>query len=108
VEKKMKDNFVFSNEDAVLRIAAVAMITSWVILLIYVVSFILGVSPFLNGTVSGSQLFEQPSAILNLVYPLAMGMVYFCVLQGVTHLLHLGLDIYYSFDVNDDVDDSVE
>jgi len=105
--KEEKEGFIFSNENTVMRIAAVAMVTSWVILLIYVVSFVLGIFPLFNGSASWSQIFDQPSAILNLIYPLTIGMVYFSVLQGITQLLHLGLDIFYSFDVNDE-DDPIE
>ena len=105
--KEEKESFIFSNESAVMRVAAVAMITSWVILLIYVVSFVAGILPLFNGSASWAQVFAQPSAILNIVYPLVMGMVYFSVLQGVTQLLHLGLDIFYSFEENDEMDDTI-
>lgn len=100
-----KESFVFSNETSVLRIATTAVVTSWVILLIYVVSFVMSILPLLDGSVPWSQLFSQPSSILNLVYPLAMGLVYFCILQGIVRLLHLGLDIFYTLDPEEMEDD---
>lgn len=101
-----KTGFIFSNENNVIRIATTAAITSWVILLIFASSFVMNILPLFDGSVALSQLFDQPSTILNLVYPLAMGMVYFCVLQGVTRLLYLGLDIFYSLD-NDGEEDNL-
>lgn len=94
--KEEKEGFIFSNENSVIRIATTAVITSWIILLIYVVSFVMSILPLLDGSVPLSQLFSQPSSILNLVYPLTMGLVYFCILQGIVRLLHLGLDIFYT------------
>ena len=93
-----KTGFIFSNENSVIRIATTAVITSWVILLVFVVSFFTSISPLLDGSVPWSQLFSQPSAILNLVYPLAIGVVYFSVLQGISRLLYLGLDIFYTLE----------
>ena len=104
--KEEKEGFVFSNEDSVMRIATTAAISSWIILLIYVISFATSIYPLLNGSIAWSHLFGQPSAILNLVYPLTMGVVYFGILQGVAHLLHLGLDIFYA--VTPDEEDDQE
>ena len=94
--KEEKEGFIFSSENSVIRIATTAVITSWIILLIYVVSFVMSILPLLDGSVPWSQLFSQPSSILNFVYPLTMGLVYFCILQGIVRLLHLGLDIFYT------------
>ena len=91
-----KDGFVFSKENSVIRIATTASVASWLILLIYVASFITSIVPLLNGSVPWSQLFSQPSAIINFLYPVTMGVVYFCILQGVVRLLYLGLDIFYA------------
>jgi len=99
-----KTGLIFSNENGVIRIATTAAITSWIILLIFAGSFLLNALPLFDRSVAWSQLFGQPSAILNLVYPLAMGMVYFCILQGVVRLLYLGLDIFYSLEDNDEED----
>jgi hypothetical protein len=99
--KEEKVGFIFSNENSVIRIATTALITSWVILLIYLVSFVTSIYPLVNGSVPWSQLFSQPSAILNLIYPLTMGVVYFSVLQGVARVLHLGLDIFYTLEPED-------
>lgn len=105
--KEEKEGFIFSNENSVIRIATTAVITSWIILLIYLVSFVTSIAPLLDGSVPWSQLFSQPSAILNLVYPLTMGVVYFSVLQGVARLLHLGLDIFYVLEPDEQQDDQL-
>ena len=94
--KEEKVDFVFSNENTVIRIATTSSIISWLILLLYVASFITSIVPLLNGSVPWSQVFAQPTSIFNIVYPLIMGMVYFCALQGIVRLLHLGLDIFYA------------
>ena len=103
--KEEKEGFIFSSENSVIRIATTAVITSWIILLIYVVSFVMSILPLLDGSVPWSQLFSQPSSILSLVYPLAMGLVYFCILQGIVRLLHLGLDIFYTLSPDDAEED---
>ena len=102
-----KEGLVFSSEDGVMRIATMSAIISWVILVIYVGSFIVSILPLLNGSVPWSQVFSQPSSILNLLYPLTMGLVYFSILQGVTHLLHLGMDIFFTL-VPDELEEDEE
>jgi len=100
-----KEGLVFSSEDGIMRIATTAAIVSWVILVIYVGSFFVSIYPLLNGSVPWSQVFDQPSSILNLLYPLTMGLVYFSILQGVVRLLHLGLDIFYTLVPDEDLDE---
>ena len=91
-----KEGFVFSSENTIIRIATTSSIISWLILLLYVAIFITSIAPLFNGSVSWSQVVAQPTSIFNLIYPLIMGMVYFCALQGIVRLLHLGLDIFYA------------
>jgi len=102
--KEEKVGFIFSKENAVLQIATTALIASWIVLLIYVASFVASILPLLDGSVPWSQLVGQFSTILNLVYPLAMGVAYFSILQGIARLLYLGLDIFYVIEPDDEED----
>jgi hypothetical protein len=103
--KEEKVGFIFSKENAVMQIATTALITSWIILFVYVASFVASILPLLNGSVPWSQLVGQFSTILNIVYPLIMGVVYFSILQGIARLLHLGLDIFYVLEPDDEEDE---
>lgn len=96
MSKQDKFGFIFSNEDGVMRAAAVANVTSWLVLLVFVATFVTNFWPLFDGTVPFSELFNQPTSLVNVFYILIMGVVYFSILQGVSRLLHLGLDIYYS------------
>jgi hypothetical protein len=96
MSKQDKFGFIFSNEDSVMRVAATANITSWLVLLVFIATFVTNFWPLFNGTVPVSELFNQPSSLVNMFYVLIMGVVYFSILQGVARLLHLGLDIFYA------------
>ncbi|MEW6285255.1 MAG: hypothetical protein AB1509_03420 [Chloroflexota bacterium] len=106
MSKQDKFDFIFSNEDGVLRAAAIANVTSWLALLVFVATFVTNFWPLFDGTVPFSELFNQPTSLVNVFYILIMGVVYFSLLQGVSRLLHLGLDIFYS--LNPDEDESEE
>src|ERR1041384_5806557 len=87
---------LFANETNIFRIASVARIVSWVILVIYLVSFVSD----LNGLIQGqthwpSQISQIPLAVANLFFAPAAGLFYFLFLQGLAQGLNLGLDIYY-------------
>ena len=102
MSKQDKFGFIFSNEDSVMRVAATANITSWLVLLVFIATFISNFWPLFNGTVPFSELLNQPSSLVNMFYVLIMGVVYFSILQGVARLLHLGLDIYYAMYPDED------
>lgn len=102
MSKQDKFGFIFSNEDSIMRVAATANITSWLVLLVFIATFVTNFWPLFNGTVPFSELFNQPSSLVNVFYVLIMGVVYFSILQGVSRLLHLGLDIFYSLYPDED------
>ncbi len=102
-----KFGFIFSNENSVMRIATTANITSWLVLLIFIATFVANYLPLLNGSVPLSELFKQPASLVNVLYVLIMGFVYFCILQGISRLLHLGLDIYYSLYPDEDENEKI-
>jgi hypothetical protein len=102
MSKQDKFGFIFSNEDSVMRVAATANITSWLVLLVFIATFISNFWPLFNGTVPFSELLNQPSSLVNVFYLLIMGVVYFSTLQGVARLLHLGLDIFYALYPDED------
>ena len=104
MSKQDKFGFIFSNENSVIRVAATANITSWLVLLVFIATFLSNFWPLFDGTVPFSELLKQPSSLVNMFYLLIMGVVYFSILQGVSRLLHLGLDIYYSLYPDQDED----
>jgi TRAP-type mannitol/chloroaromatic compound transport system permease small subunit len=107
MSKQDNFGFIFSNEDSVMRVAATANVTSWLVLLAFVATFVTNFWPLFNGTVPFSELFNQPASLVNVFYILVMGVVYFSILQGVSRLLHLGLDLYYAMDPGEE-EDTVE
>lgn len=82
--------------NALLRIAAAANIVSWLVLLAYVYFFVSTlVSIFSTPGAFPAQFSDQVSMVMNILLQLPlMGAFYFLVLQGISHLLYLGLDIY--------------
>lgn len=104
MSKQDKFGFIFSNEDSIMRVAATANITSWLVLLVFIATFFTNFWPLFNGTVPFSELLNQPTSLVNMFYVLIMGVVYFGLLQGVARLLHLGLDIFYSLYPDEDED----
>ncbi len=82
--------------NAVLRVAAAASIVSWLILLIYLYFFITNlVSIFSTPGAFPQQIGDQISLVLQILLQLPlMGGFYFLVLQGISHLLYLGVDIF--------------
>lgn len=96
-----KLGFIFSNENTVLRVAAAANTISWLVLLVFIATFVTNFWPLFDGTVPFSELFNQPALLVNALYLLTMGAVYFGVLQGLARLLYLGLDIFYALDADE-------
>ena len=96
MDTKNDNSALFANETNIFRIASVAKILSWIILLFYLISFAGDVSGLIQGqTRWPSQLSQIPLAIANLFFAPAVGLFYFLVLQGLAQGLNLGLDIYY-------------
>ena len=96
MDTKTDSTPVFANETNIFRIASVAKIISWIILLFYLISFVSDVSGLIGGqTRWPSQITQIPLAVANLFFAPAIGLFYFLVLQGLAQALNLGLDIYY-------------
>lgn len=84
--------------NALLRVAVAASVVSWLILLIYLYFFVTNlISIFSTPGAFPTALGDQVSLVLQILLQLPlMGAFYFLVLQGVSHVLYLGLDIYDS------------
>ena len=92
----MKENSTFHSQNIVLRIALIANLIGWALLIVYLLSFIS----------DARSLFSQwppqlPTDILEMLtywagflFKLFLGVFYFAVMQGISQLLYLGLDIY--------------
>ena len=90
------ESLLFASETSIFRIVSVARIVSWVVLVIYLYSFIENIRPLFQGQMPFPTEFLQGiNMAANLVFPLAIGLFYFLVLQGVAQGLNLGLDIFY-------------
>jgi hypothetical protein len=97
------DSFLFAREDHILRIVPMARITSWVILIFYIISFANEASRMFQGQMTWpSQLSQWPIAIASLFFAPVIGLFYFLVLQGVAQALNLGLDILYELHPEDE------
>lgn len=100
----MKENSTFHSQNLVLRLALLANITAWALLIVYLLSFIS----------DARQLVDQwppslPTDIIELLtfwagflFKLFIGAFYFVILQGVAQLMYLGLDVYMDMHPEDD------
>lgn len=87
---------LFASESTIFRIVSIAKIVSWIMLVVYLYSFVESVRPMFAGPMQWpSAVADWLNFFINLVYPLAIGLFYFLVLQGVAQGLNLGLDIFY-------------
>ena len=86
----------FHSQDNVLRLAMLANITSWVILVFYFINF----AGDLNTLVSNwplqlpPEFFAQLTTWVGFISTPVFGVFYFLLLQGISQLLYIGLDIY--------------
>lgn len=87
---------LFASEAGIFRIVSIAKVVSWVVLAIYLISFIVDVTGMVQG---GMQWPTEPTqlaiTVANLLFAPTIGLFYFLVLQGVAQGLNLGLDIFY-------------
>jgi hypothetical protein len=90
---------LFASETSIFRIVAVAKIISWVILVVYLYSFVenirQNVMPMVQQQAFPTDVAQWLGFIANLIFPIGIGLFYFLVLQGVAQALNLGLDIFY-------------
>jgi hypothetical protein len=98
MQNKDEKDLFFHNENAVLQIARWAKIVSWAMVVIYLLRF---VSDMIQ-VVGGGQ-YSWPTApmdqvlyVVSLVSTLFFGAFYFFVLQGIAQGLYLGLDLFFT------------
>ena len=96
------ESLLFANEDAIFRIISIAKIVSWVILAVYLIVFVDGISSLIQQGSFPTQLSQVLPVIANIFYAPAVGMFYFLVLQGLAQGLNLGLDVYYELNPEED------
>lgn len=92
----MKDQNTFHSQEVVLRISLWANIIGWVVLALYLLNFsndLVGLVQNWPPQIPGN-LFEQIVAWAGLFSKPMFGVMYFLVLQGISQLLSLGLDIF--------------
>jgi hypothetical protein len=104
------ESLLFASETAIFRIVTTAKIASWVLLVIYLYSFIenirQSVLPMFQQQSLPTDLAQWIGFIANLIYPIAIGLFYFLIMQGVAQGLNLGLDIFYGLNPETDSDDT--
>ena len=90
------ETLLFASETSIFRIVSIARIVSWVVLVIYLYSFVENVRPLFQGQMPfPTEVLQGVNMVANLIFPLAIGLFYFLVLQGIAQILNLGLDIFY-------------
>ena len=98
-------SLLFASESTIFRIVSIARIVSWIILVFYLISFANDLSGIIQGGMQWpTQLSQWPIMIANLFFAPAIGLFYFLVLQGITHALNLGLDIYFELHPEEDAE----
>ncbi|MGZ9223677.1 MAG: hypothetical protein ACXW4E_09585 [Anaerolineales bacterium] len=96
-------SLLFANENIIFRIASIAKIVSWIILLFYLISFADNMSTFMQEQARlPSQLWQWIITLVSLFFAPVVGLFYFLVLQAIAQGLNLGLDIYYDSQTTDD------
>ena len=106
------ESLLFASENTIFRIVSIAKIISWVILVIYVYSLIenvrQNVMPMFQQQAFPTDVLQWLGFLANLIFPLALGLFYFLVLQGVAQGLNLGLDIYFELHPDEDTETAEE
>jgi hypothetical protein len=90
------ESLLFASETAIFRIASIAKIVSWIILVVYLILFVDSVKPMFQGQMQWPvDVSGWITLAANVLYAPAIGLFYFLVMQGVAQGLNLGLDIFY-------------
>jgi hypothetical protein len=101
-------SLLFASETAIFRIASIAKIVSWIILVVYLILFIDSVKPMFQGQMQWpSAAADWITLAANVFYAPAIGLFYFLVMQGVAQGLNLGLDIFYELHPEAEEDNDV-
>lgn len=97
--EEKKQNFLgtYFSKDAVLKLASIARIFSWIVAVFYVVQWLLQVGTFFlqygRGYWMGMGFTDIAQNLLWLFEQPLRGLVYFAVLQGVAQVLLMVMDI---------------
>jgi hypothetical protein len=101
-----KENEVttFHSENALLQIARWAKVLSWVLIVIYLLSFVSNVTDLVMGGIQQfpTDVMNALLYIANLIYPLALGAFYFLLLNGLAQGLYMALDLYLGVEEEDE------
>jgi hypothetical protein len=98
----------FHGSNAVLRIAMAANIVSWFVLAVYLVSFTGDIvsNSATFGAISSYEPMQQVMFWTGLASRPVFGIFYFILLQAVSQLLYLGMDLY--LELTDGAEDETE
>ena len=99
-------SLLFASETAIFRVASIAKIVSWIILVVYLILFFDSVKPMFQGQMQWpAAAADWVTLAANVLYAPIIGLFYFLVMQGVAQGLNLGLDIFYG--LNPEADEEV-
>lgn len=105
---KKDESLLFASETAIFRIASIAKIVSWIILVVYLILFVDSVKPMFQGQMQWpNAVADWITLAANVFYAPAIGLFYFLAMQGVAQGLNLGLDIFYELHPEAAVDNDV-
>ncbi len=94
---KESEPMTFHNENVLLNIARWAKIVGWAVAVIYLLSFISGLTQALpNLSQLPSDFMGKLMAFANLIFPLLMAGFYFLLMHGIAQGLYVALDLFIS------------
>jgi hypothetical protein len=100
------ESLLFASETAIFRVASIAKIVSWIILVVYLILFFDSVKPMFQGQMQWpAAAADWVTLAANVLYAPIIGLFYSLVMQGVAQGLNLGLDIFYG--LNPEADEEV-
>jgi len=95
---KKENSLTFHNQDAALQIALWLNVIAWAILVLYLINFANDIDSIVQ-----SWPIQMPSTVTEKLMMYAgflskpmFGAMYFLVLQGISQLLYLGVDIFFT------------
>ncbi len=109
-----QENQSLHSQNAVFRIALGANILSWLILVFYLINFtgdVISISQNWSAFLAQipSDVFQQILTWTSLISKLLFGAFYFFILQGISQLLYVGLDIYLDLtDTGEEIEETEE
>ena len=93
-----EETLTFHNQDAVLRIALWANVIAWAVLVLYLINFANDIYSIVQ-----NWPIQMPPGFIKTLMAYAgilskpvFGLMYFLVLEGVSQLLYLGVDIFFA------------